>query len=57
MGTACPETSVSNYHSTLCTIPEGRRALIIHGGSLDHAYFAVTNRMIKYFLITGRLLR
>jgi hypothetical protein len=30
----CPETSVQNYHSTLCNIPEERTAHLHRGGSL-----------------------
>jgi hypothetical protein len=32
--TACPETSVENYHSTLRHIPEERRSHLHRGGSL-----------------------
>jgi hypothetical protein len=30
----CTETSVSNYHRTLCNIPEERRSHLLRGGSL-----------------------
>jgi hypothetical protein len=32
----CPETSVQNYHSTLCNIPEERRSHLNRGGSMVH---------------------
>ena len=30
-----PETSVQNYHSTLCNIPEARRSQLLSGGSMS----------------------
>jgi len=32
--TGCPETSVRNYYYTLRNIPEERRSLLLHSGSL-----------------------
>jgi hypothetical protein len=31
---SCPETSVHNYHATLCNIPEERKSHLNRGGSL-----------------------
>ena len=33
--TGCPETSVTNYYSTLCNIPEERRSHLRRGGHLN----------------------
>jgi hypothetical protein len=45
----CPKTSVTNYHSTLCNIPEEQRpdkkliitANLLEGGCSSLVYFAV----------------
>jgi hypothetical protein len=40
---SCPETSVNNYHTTPCNIPEQRRSHQHNGGSLRSRHYFILN--------------
>ena len=50
-----PETSVNNYHTTPCNIPEERRSYQHRGGSLKSRSFTWT-KTSKYFVQNNNLL-
>jgi hypothetical protein len=55
----CPETSMHNYQSTLCKIPEEHRSHLLHGGSLKSSNVIIdrflTNTKAKLFFLCAYL--